>query len=101
MHEHEDRDNYISINWDNIAPENRWIFNKINPGSHLNFGTPYEYSSCMHYHGYGFALNSNIPTIYARDPKYQNQLGSGSKGASDDDFRRLNRMYGCTNLRFS
>lgn len=51
MHEHQlpDRDQYILILYDNIAPSMRVWFNKYTEKDVNQFGVPYEYSSVMHY----------------------------------------------------
>jgi hypothetical protein len=97
----EDRDSFIRINYDNIREDDWWIFERLRRGTHLSFDTSYDFSSCMHYEAYTFGINPRIPTIFTIDPQFQNRLGSGDSGPSDDDIRRLNRMYQCTNVRLN
>jgi hypothetical protein len=101
MHGREDRDAYVRINTGNIQPIWLSAFRKENQGQYNSFNTPYDYRSIMHYTAYTFAINYNIPTIYTYDQQYQNSLGMGyNNGPTIDDFRRLNRMYQCTNVKY-
>jgi len=58
-----DRDNYVTINWNNI-PSNRQGNFKI-AGSGFDIG-PYNYNSIMHYGAKAFAIDWNFPTIYTK-----------------------------------
>uniref|UniRef100_A0A7N8WQL2 Metalloendopeptidase n=1 Tax=Mastacembelus armatus TaxID=205130 RepID=A0A7N8WQL2_9TELE len=63
-----DRDSYVRINWENIAPQNAYNFNKEDTN---NLNTPYDYSSIMHYGRTAFSIqgmdtitpipNPNVP----------------------------------------
>lgn len=67
MHQVFNRDEYISIQWENIKPGNEIQFRKYtNPNLTETFGTfssaSYDYSSIMHYGAYYFSANGK-PTI--------------------------------------
>ena len=51
VHEHQlpDRDQYIYIIYDNVAPSMRIWFNKYSTKDVNQYGVPFEYSSVMHY----------------------------------------------------
>jgi hypothetical protein len=51
VHEHQlpDRDDYIDILMQNVAPHFRVFFSKYSPLVVNQFTVPYEYSSIMHY----------------------------------------------------
>ena len=51
VHEHQlpDRDQYIYIVYDNVAPSMRIWFNKYSRDEVNQYSVPYEYSSVMHY----------------------------------------------------
>jgi hypothetical protein len=51
MHEHQrpDRDNYISVLWDNIPAEDRMQFVYMEPDTYEYYHYPYDYNSLMHY----------------------------------------------------
>lgn len=55
-----DRDDYITVVFDNIDPDMRGNFEKA--GSDGKELTPYDYGSIMHYGAYGFSINGE-PTI--------------------------------------
>jgi len=59
-----DRDNYITVNFNNIEPENAYNFDKITADY---FSTPYDYKSIMHYDEYSFSTNGE-KTIIPKDP---------------------------------
>lgn len=51
VHEHQlpSRDEYITINYQNVEPTMRIWFNKYNSKQVNQFNVKYEYSSAMHY----------------------------------------------------
>ncbi|KAK2552125.1 Blastula protease 10 [Acropora cervicornis] len=59
-----DRDNYVTIVWDNIVEGNKFNFNKYNRGTIDSLGTKYDYGSVMHYGSRAFSKNGR-PTIEA------------------------------------
>jgi hypothetical protein len=64
FHEHtrSDRDNYVTILWNNILDDAKHNF-EIDPGS-VNLG-PYDYASIMHYDAFAFSKNGQ-PTIVTK-----------------------------------
>uniref|UniRef100_A0A3B3WLZ1 Metalloendopeptidase n=1 Tax=Poecilia mexicana TaxID=48701 RepID=A0A3B3WLZ1_9TELE len=84
-----DRDQYVEILFENIkeGAENNFEKEETN-----NLGTPYDFTSVMHYGKYAFSKNEN-PTIVAKsDPNYD--WGRATK-MSANDIARVNRLYGC------
>ena len=55
-----DRDDYITINWDNIKPGGKSQYTKCTRCTLQN--TTYDYGSVMHYSDTAFAINRSIPT---------------------------------------
>ncbi|XP_011705426.1 PREDICTED: high choriolytic enzyme 1-like [Wasmannia auropunctata] len=90
----DDRDNYVSINWNNIPQNLQHNFNKYNPDQVNSFNVVYDYASVMHYGKYAFARDPNVPTIYTKFPVNDNVLGQ-RVGLSDSDVTKIRRMYGC------
>lgn len=82
-----DRDNYITIHWDNIENEHKHNFTKHVKNTAL-FGD-YDYSSIMHYSKYAFSRNGK-PTIECKQA-YCN-IGQ-RKGLSESDIKAINKMY--------
>lgn len=98
MQNHEDRDQCLYIDFSNIKPGNKRNFEKV--GSlHTNFGTPYDYYSVMHYDPYSFAIDRSKPTIITKIQKFNKIIGQ-NKSMSSNDYRRINRMYQCSGVRF-
>ncbi|KAG4066903.1 hypothetical protein HA402_009005 [Bradysia odoriphaga] len=66
-HEHvrSDRDNYVTILWENIKPDFKDNFEKLSPSEENTFGVPYNVSSIMHYKPTAFSINGQ-PTIEAK-----------------------------------
>ncbi|XP_014879731.1 low choriolytic enzyme-like, partial [Poecilia latipinna] len=84
-----DRDEHVEILFENIeeGAENNFEKEETN-----NLGTPYDFTSVMHYGKYAFSKNEN-PTIVAKsDPNYD--WGRATK-MSANDIARVNRLYGC------
>uniref|UniRef100_A0A6P4EW25 Metalloendopeptidase n=1 Tax=Drosophila rhopaloa TaxID=1041015 RepID=A0A6P4EW25_DRORH len=93
QHVSNNRDEYVSIQWDNINPQYRINFvNHDNTTDWHDFGEGYDYESVMHYVPTAFS-NNGKPTIVALKD------GSSNMGQrlnmSVKDIRKLNKMYKC------
>ncbi|XP_071000824.1 low choriolytic enzyme-like [Oncorhynchus clarkii lewisi] len=89
-HEHTrpDRDQYVTIQWDNVVPGKQENF-KVKKGDTQDL--PYDYDSIMHYGTYYFSSNRN-PTIGSK--KRGVQIGQRNH-LSPLDITRLNKLYQC------
>ncbi len=88
FHEHTrpDRDNFISVNWDNIVNGKSFNFDVLNAG--IEQLGDYDYGSIMHYGELFFSENGNL-TIEAPD-----NVSIGQRNAlSDGDAESVNTMY--------
>lgn len=84
-----DRDTYIRILTENIIPEFKFAFDKVETN---NLRTPYDFNSVMQYHKYAFSKNGK-PTLVA---KCDANLDFGhAKQMSINDITRVNRLYEC------
>ncbi|XP_020901633.1 zinc metalloproteinase nas-15 [Exaiptasia diaphana] len=84
-----DRDNYVTIMWNNIIEKSKFNFNKYNRGTIDSLGTPYDYGSVMHYGSRAFSKNGR-PTIVAK----QSGVTLGQRrGLSAIDAKQMNLMY--------
>ncbi|XP_069805664.1 embryonic protein UVS.2-like [Dendropsophus ebraccatus] len=91
-HEHmrSDRDDYVTIMYQNIPEDHLGDFNKANTN---NLGLKYDYGSVMHYDKYAFTNTSGQPTIL---PKPDPNVPIGQRdGLSPLDVAKINRLYQC------
>jgi hypothetical protein len=58
-----DRDNYISIHWDNILPQKVHNFDVLADEEWTDTGHPYQYRSVMHYDSFDFANSKSKPVM--------------------------------------
>lgn len=61
-----DRDEYVTIVWENITPGLEHNFNKYNNSKITHFNTTYDYYSVMHYGPDAFSKDGNatiVPTV--------------------------------------
>ncbi|KAK5644644.1 hypothetical protein RI129_005944 [Pyrocoelia pectoralis] len=87
-----DRDEYVTIFWENILEGMAYNFDKYNADFITSFNESYDYASIMHYGMYAFTSN-NKPTIL---PKYDASIPIGVTSVmSEIDIRKLNKMYEC------
>ncbi|XP_025999409.1 high choriolytic enzyme 1-like isoform X6 [Astatotilapia calliptera] len=89
-HEHtrEDRDKYVTVNWQNIVAGKENNF-KVKHGNTQNL--PYDLASIMHYGRDFFSTNGN-PTVL---PKQSGVEIGQRKHLSQLDIERLNKLYSC------
>jgi len=87
----QDRDSYITINWDNIALNilKKQFQKEKNIDS---LGTPYDYLSMMHYSATAFGDGKT--TIVTKDKAFQDQIGRRF-GFSKMDRKQIQQMYNC------
>ena len=86
-----DRDQAVTINWNNISPAMRYNFGQIPDEKWDSFRSPYDIKSVMQYSGYAFSANGQ-PTILSR--KTGQPLGWNTR-VSKSDFEQLNKLYPC------
>nr|XP_022905936.1 zinc metalloproteinase nas-15-like [Onthophagus taurus] len=89
----EERDDFVTILWKNIAMGRENNFEKLKNGTSSDFQVPYDYDSVMHYSKYAFSKNQQA-TI---DPKEKGAEIGQRKGFSEGDLKKVNSMYGCGN----
>lgn len=88
-----DRDEFITIIWENVREENYFDFDKM-PESYFNsYGIDYDFESLMHYPRHAFAKPGKNITMYATD-KPNMELGQ-YRGPTKNDLDKVRRMYGC------
>jgi len=85
-----DRDQHVRIVWNNIQSDMRYNFNKFGTDTIDSLGTPYDYSSMMHYGATAFGRGRQ--TIQTIDPSKQRLIGQ-RQGFSQIDIKQLGLMY--------
>ena len=90
QHEHQrpDRDNYITINEENIEPNFVYAFNKMS-AQYVDITSTYDYRSVMHYYSYAFSKNGK-KTIEVPD-SINTTLGNSTLSPLDIAF--INQKY--------
>lgn len=84
-----ERDQYVSIVWENIQEGLEHNFDKYDETVISNFGVPYDYDSVMHYPATAFSVNGE-KTIITLDPEAE--IGQRTH-LSEYDISRFNAMY--------
>lgn len=90
-----DRDAHVTIIWQNIQQGMSYNFDKQPASSIDSKGTPYDYSSVMHYDSTAFG--GGRQTIRTNDPSKQGLIGQRN-GFSEIDKQQINLMYQCSGV---
>ncbi|XP_069978456.1 blastula protease 10 isoform X2 [Penaeus vannamei] len=88
-----ERDLHVHINEENIKDGKERNFEKKSDSLVDDKGVAYDYTSDMHYSGFGFSNNGHL-TIATVDPRNQELIGQ-REGLSHRDKHLANLMYGC------
>ncbi|XP_074660443.1 zinc metalloproteinase nas-4-like [Tubulanus polymorphus] len=98
VHEHQlpDRDEYLNILYENIKPEWKIWFKKLDSNLVLQYGVPYDYRSIMHYGITAFTENGK-QTIQAKDITKGHLIQDASTKSSFafSDVKVINLHYEC------
>ncbi|KAG7469229.1 hypothetical protein MATL_G00126790 [Megalops atlanticus] len=89
-----DRDDYVTIVWENILKGREHNFVKYSKNETTTLDTQYDYTSVMHYGKNEFA-NQTGPTIITKLPEFQDVIGQRFE-MSQTDVLRVNRLYNCS-----
>jgi len=89
-----DRDEYITIHYENIVNGSRFNFDIHFQNESNTYGVEYDYFSIMHYQKNVCTKNGGI-TIETKDADKADFIGK-MKRASENDFEKVRRIYECT-----
>ncbi|XP_039270426.2 astacin-like [Styela clava] len=94
FHEHQrpDRDAYVNIILTNVEPGKEGNFEKISTIDSL--GSPYDYTSIMHYFGTAFSKDDTSKTITM--PDGTDLVGYQEAGLVQTDIDQINLLYKCS-----
>ncbi|XP_029177907.1 zinc metalloproteinase nas-14-like [Nylanderia fulva] len=84
-----DRDEWVTIHWENIKLGKEHNFNKYDNRTVTDYGISYDYKSVMHYSSHAFSRNGE-PTI---TPKKQKVKLGQRDGLSEKDVAKVRAMY--------
>ncbi|XP_022808804.1 zinc metalloproteinase nas-15-like [Stylophora pistillata] len=87
-----DRDEYVTINWNNIVEAEKVNFAKYGPSRINTLGVPYDYRSLMHLDDKAFSKNGE-PTIVPKQAGIQ--IGQ-RESPSALDIKQMNLLYKCS-----
>ena len=66
-HARNDRDQHVTIHWENIRPDQQFNYCKENSGQTSSYGVEYDAKSFMHYTAFNaFAIDMSKPTISSK-----------------------------------
>ncbi|XP_030641234.1 meprin A subunit beta-like [Chanos chanos] len=88
-----DRDDHVTIVWENIMWGEENNFKRYTKNESTTQGTPYDYTSVMHYGKDAFSLGTGY-TIITKLPEYQDVIGQ-RLDMSFYDALELNQLYQC------
>ncbi|XP_057304961.1 zinc metalloproteinase nas-6-like [Hydractinia symbiolongicarpus] len=91
-----DRDNYITIVWENVPQSARNNFRKYGRDKIDSLGVDYDLRSIMHYSQSSFTSRNRF-TIKTKDPKLQHLLNDdrSNVGLSALDIKQIRLLYKC------
>ncbi|XP_076813917.1 plasminogen-like isoform X2 [Clavelina lepadiformis] len=91
-----DRDNYVTILFDNILNGKETNFFKKTVGDIESFSSPYDYKSVLHYSSHAFSKNGN-PTII--NAVTSEPVDSQRIMLSEEDIHQVLALYNCNGKR--
>ncbi|XP_022820596.1 protein SpAN-like [Spodoptera litura] len=90
QHTAPDRDEYIKVIEENILPEKRYLFKKLNNNEWLFDDVDYDYRSASHFDTHRYSMNGRA-TIVVRDMDDDN-IGGQSK-MTKSDLEKIRMLY--------
>ncbi|OWR46373.1 hypothetical protein KGM_214088 [Danaus plexippus plexippus] len=89
QHNAPDRDDYVTVNWDNILPDKHYLFEKLKTDEWAFGKLKYDFSSAGHYRTHKYTSNGG-ETI---TPKNLEHYMEGRKGLSSIDIKKIRMFY--------
>jgi len=90
-----DRDSYVDIHMSNVPSARHTDFEKLSSSQMSTLGTPYDFSSIMHYSPYIFAVDPSKPTITPKPNLAHGQHLGQRVRLSTLDVKRVQLLYSC------
>ena len=89
-----DRDDYITVMYENIRSDARDQFAKLSSKQNRIL-TEYDYSSIMHYPGNAFSKSPELPSMIPKKPGVILKHACISNSLSDLDLEKIRKLYKC------
>ncbi|CAG9567464.1 unnamed protein product [Danaus chrysippus] len=89
QHNAPDRDDYVTVNWDNILPDKRYLFEKFKADEWAFGKLKYDFTSAGHFRTHKYTSNGG-ETI---TPKNIEHYMEGRKGLSPIDIKKIRMFY--------
>lgn len=86
----EDRDEYLSIHWDNIEEVYHEQFKKMPNPFTAGIGLPFDLNSIMIYSPFSFAVDSNRPTMTKKNGELYER---SAQLLSEGDIKKIETLY--------
>ncbi|CAB3400264.1 unnamed protein product [Caenorhabditis bovis] len=94
QHLRTDRDQFITINWSNIDPQQYDSFVVVDSKLYTSYGVKYAYDSIMHYNAYTAAQNFAVATMTPKNnPAVNLKLLGQRDRMAKEDIEILRKMY--------
>lgn len=90
----QDRDEYITVHFENIPFYLHAQFRKVNGALANNYGVRYDYRSVMHYGQHAFASPEDAIAMETLNKRFQTVIGN-AMDASRGDYIKVCAAYGC------
>merc|ERR1712136_169185 len=90
-----DRDDYVTIHWENIKERMEHDFRKTSESSISHQGLPYDYGSLMHYSEKEFGVWGIFGSKKTITPKKKGAKIGQRSGPSPQDIKEIQLMYKC------
>ncbi|KAI5639661.1 astacin (Peptidase family m12A) domain-containing protein [Phthorimaea operculella] len=97
QHNSPDRDDYITVVMDNIIPEKRDLFQKLQNSDWLFHDIPYDFISAGHYNLHQYSINGSATIIPKRKEYIHYSIGERD-GISPKDIWKIKMLYNFISL---
>uniref|UniRef100_A0A0N4ZIU6 Metalloendopeptidase n=1 Tax=Parastrongyloides trichosuri TaxID=131310 RepID=A0A0N4ZIU6_PARTI len=88
-----DRDEYITVNWENINPQQYDFFAVADSKQFTSYGVEYDYGSIMHYDQL-IASSNGKPSMTAKiNPSMNQRMMGQRRGLSERDVEIIQKMF--------
>ncbi|CEF59686.1 Astacin-like metalloendopeptidase [Strongyloides ratti] len=88
-----DRNDYVTINFNNIIKGSQKNFYKVVHDRYKNFSTQYDFNALMHYRPTNFAKNTRIPIIKSKLYEAYDKVMGNRKRMTFNEIKQINLCH--------